>query len=415
MSARHNLDREPFQTLLADAFAVQESGIDSRSLVAYLQIERSIAMGECDRDQILHLVAEEVRKVANATGAAIALLKGDELLYRAGSGSAATYVGKPGRAVLSVSGHSKERNEILRVEDAEADRRIEADICRQFGVRSLLILPIYRKDTVAGVLVILFNAAHCFGDQEVRTYRLMAELVKEAVFGDVRRAAKLPTAVPSTATQIASPTEMSRRDEVLWPPAERNWASEDWGTLAAISTASRDVWPPPKARATFRQTLKEGIEKLWWNMAGWKVAAAAVGMALIVITWINYDHHPASPTNSQGSKSTVGEQILPVSAKSSPKIVKKSKMRERSGAGSKRQKSVLTRARISHKGIDYIGDDVTVRHFPSKPAPVQTEHKSVSFGNDVTVHYFAYKEGSGARTDAAPPPPRLENPSEVPK
>src|SRR5580693_1932958 len=156
MSNHFSLDRESFQKLLASAFSVQESGVDAQSLSALLELEKSITTGEPDVDRAMHLVAHHARNVANATGIAIALRRGDQLVYRAGSGCAASYVGRHMTAVLSVSAHNEARGEILRVENAQADARIEAAICRQFEAQSLLILPIYDECAVAGVLEVLF-------------------------------------------------------------------------------------------------------------------------------------------------------------------------------------------------------------------------------------------------------------------
>ena len=53
-------------------------------------------------------------------------------------------------ASLTVSADAKTNCEILRVENAQTDTRIEADICRQFGASALLILPIYHDRVLAG-------------------------------------------------------------------------------------------------------------------------------------------------------------------------------------------------------------------------------------------------------------------------
>src|SRR5262249_27696234 len=116
-----------------------------------------------------------------ATGVAIAQLQGDQLVYRAGSGSAAANVGRRVTAILSVSRHTQSKAEILRVENAQRDGRIEAAICRQFGAESLLILPVYDNRKLVGVLEVIFSDAHAFHEQEVRTYRLMATLLGEAI------------------------------------------------------------------------------------------------------------------------------------------------------------------------------------------------------------------------------------------
>src|SRR3984893_71066 len=194
MSHFSTLDRESFQKFLANAYAVQQSQVDSQSLSAIVEIQRLITTGHLAVDEALHLIVDRTQNVANATGVAVGLLKGDQLVYRAGSGSAATYTGRSMTARLIVSADSKANCEILRVENAETDARIEAAICRQFGAVSLLILLICHDHAVAGVLEIFFEEAHVFQDSEVRAYRLMAGLVGEAISHAARLEKKIEQA-----------------------------------------------------------------------------------------------------------------------------------------------------------------------------------------------------------------------------
>ncbi len=180
MSTHFTLDRESFQNLLARASLAQEY-LDSqkatrpavdlppkpaigeqpkeaipvdyiRSLSAIGAVQRSIATDDVDVDGAMALIADQGRNVANANGVAIGLLEGDNLVYRAGSGGAATYIGRHVKATLSVSRAS---GEILRVENTQTDARIEAAICRQFGAKALLIVPICCGRAVAGAMEIL--------------------------------------------------------------------------------------------------------------------------------------------------------------------------------------------------------------------------------------------------------------------
>jgi hypothetical protein len=181
MKIPSSLGRQALQQLLANAFAVQESQIAPQSLADIMEVQRSIARGKFDLDGAMRHVVESARNVANATGVAIGLLDGGRLTYRAGSGTGAAYIGERVTASLTVSAYTRTSREILRVENALTDTRIEADICRQFGANALLILPIYHNQALAGVLDILFTEAHIFQDCEVRTYRLMAEQIEAAM------------------------------------------------------------------------------------------------------------------------------------------------------------------------------------------------------------------------------------------
>src|ERR1035438_6677220 len=137
MNTSSSLDRETFQQLLASAFAVQESQINPQSLSDIMDVQRSVARGKLDVDGTMRHLVESARNVANAAGVAIALLNGDQLTYRAGSGTSASCIGQHVMALLTVSADAKTSREILRVENAQTDARIEADICRQFGANAL--------------------------------------------------------------------------------------------------------------------------------------------------------------------------------------------------------------------------------------------------------------------------------------
>ena len=165
-------DRDTFQQLLANASATQEHQINSESLSAAMELHLDGAM---------RYIVESTQRVANAAGVGIALLKRDRLTYRAGIGSCANCVGLQVAASLTVCQSARINREILRVEDAQTDTRIEADVCRQFGADALLILPIYHNGAVAGVLDVRFNEAHTFDEQEVGAYRSMSEQVEVAL------------------------------------------------------------------------------------------------------------------------------------------------------------------------------------------------------------------------------------------
>jgi hypothetical protein len=407
MSTHCRIDRQSFQQLLASAFAVQDSGMDTESLSALLKLQRSIATGELDMDRAMSQVAERARNVANATGTAIALLQGDQLVYRAGSGSAAAYVGRRVTAILTSSVHSQARGEILRVENARTDGRIEASICRAFGANSLLILPIYRERAMAGVLEVLFDEAHGFQDRELQTYRLLAGLVEEAMFRDAQldqknALATQPTTVLHAIDLITSEMEKFRGDENSAPgPAgkggiDRVYAEVKGGidqVYAEVrTTAGKLSAALQSAKVTARAMLRvkrASVDKLLWN-----VAAAGVATALAIAGWIAYDRHaqPPADASAQPRSNAAGQQ-----AASAPATLSRADLisQPQTAAGEMQdtRAAAFKRVRIGLNEVDYIADDVTIRDFTPEPAPprIRIGGRRVDFGEDVTVRYFASK------------------------
>ena len=369
--------------------------MDAQSLSALLELEKSIATGEPDLDRAMHLVAHHARNVANATGIAIALRRGDQLVYRAGSGCAASYVGRHMTAILSVSAHAEARGEILRVENAQADARIEAAICRQFEAQSLLILPIYNECAVAGVLEVLFSEPHAFQDREMRTYRLMAGLVRETMSRDAQLCQKKALAtqaatLPHAIEQIASQMQRLPGDDKSMPePARKHGIRQVCAAATAVAGELPGVYQPAKAATVITKRVKRvPLHKLRWNVAVTGLVTALV----IAACWVAYDGGPDSPagTASLPRSNAVQQQIPFVPAKSAPNRASKVQTAINEGEEAQCPGPAFKRIRGRPNEIDYIAEDVTIRHFTAKPPlPRVRGHKEFHIGEDVTVRYLA--------------------------
>lgn len=393
MNAHSSLDSESFQKLLADAFVVQESGMQTRSLSALVDLQGRLATGEFDVDRAMPLIADYARNVADATGIAIALLKGDQLVYRAGSGSSAARVGRHVTAILSVSKNTQSRDEILRVENAQADGRIEAAICRQFGARSLLILPIYDNRALVGVLEVTFGQAHAFEDREVRAYRLMAGLLGEAISSAARIQQEAPDGserpvVEQCIQKIAPPVQ-----EPLHDGGRRTGPATNPGT----SPTCRPSVEAPPSRARRQLTRATAIvmhrAKRLPSYKRWAVAAS-----LVLLIWIVCkDRRPAATLGAaalQGSNA-IGQQLPSVSAKTSASMSTPQTAPVLTEDAGKNLRPVPRWVRIGNNELDYVTPEVTVRYFTATPAarPLEVGRSHVEhIGEDVTVRYFAPTE-----------------------
>lgn len=400
MSPNPSFDRESFQELLANAFAVQESEVDRESLSAIVEVQRLIAKGELDADGAMHLIVDCARDVAHADGIAVAVLEGNQLVYRAGSGVASCYVGRHAIASLVVSADSHSSREILRVENAETDTRIEAAICRQFGAMSLVIFLIYRDRAAVGLLQVLFAGPHAFQDREVRTYRLMTGLIEDAMSRTGRLEpsenvrADLPGAEPAAVAQITGGTKQfpSGATPVQLPASKR--AAYQAGSAALALARESQVRRRPAVLATM---ISRKTQLPW--LARWKPAAAA-GTALLLLTcWIAFGgRRPASPLiSAEMPQSSASGQPAPFQpAKPAPNTTQVASSTAQVLSAPAQLKRV-THSRTAHRRVragknevDYVKGDVTIRYFNNKPAPQRgvLEHRVSYIGDDVTVRYF---------------------------
>ena len=414
MTSDRSLDFESLQTFLANVFLVHESGIDARSLVAFVKIQRAIANGTCAAEEVMRRVTEHAREVANATGVAIALLEADQLVCRAGSGSASSEVGRHVTAVMSAKAHT-ERKEILRVENAEADSRIEAEICRQFGGTSLLMLPIYRKDVMAGVLEVIFSSEHAFQDREVRTYRLLAGLVEEAMARSScepervpdlmpelmpELTEELPEMIPHAVEEIVSEVQKLCDEEESAPAV----STEPWVRQACAAAGGGSPMAGASAKAA---PAAAAPEKSVFLSEVWRKGTAAAAVAALVVTgWTAYVHHRAPLDKGTVTESTNPAVPGALAATSSPKpLAAVSDSRGASRTAAERGLPGFTRKRVSTNEVDYFADDVTMKVFTLRhPTPAAKRwSREVVYGDDVTVRYFA---SPGRASASADPPDR---------
>jgi len=392
MMAPFTLDPESFQEILASAFAVQQSLVDVQVPSAMLMVRHLIEAGKIDVNGAMHLIAGRARKVANATGVAIGLLKGDQLVYRAGSGSAATYTGRHVTATLSVSAKTEPRGEILRVEDAETDAGIGGAICRQFGAKSLLILAIYHEQVLGGVLQVFFNEAHAFQDGEVRAYQSMASVV-----GEVMTHATIVEPKKSVALELSTtPAPMRTFPTNSGSPANSYAIWQAGGAAIAES----EKLPSSRARpAAAMVTYRAKCVPLQIRMR--KVAErAAVVTVLATASWIAYTYRrPALPLRVvAGQRSSTVRQQVPLvptelgSAKKGtstlrPGFVPMKNVR-------KAARSTPRRVRAGDDETDFISDDVTVHSFTPKRSLQQVrvgDYDVEYISEDVTVRHFTPK------------------------
>jgi hypothetical protein len=405
MSAHSSLDRESFQLFLANAFAVQESGMDTQSLSAVIEMQRFIDSDGFDLSRAMQMTADRALKVSNASGVAIALLEGNELVYRAGSGTAANDVGHHIRAVVNVGSGSELRREILRVENAQTDSRVQAEVCRQFGANSLIMLPIYEKEVLVGVLQVLYSEAHSFLDSEVRAYRLMSGVVGEAITRHfqhaekraARRSFEQVTDDNSVSQNVQSAENVAKTSAIVANAIEQN-VSQGQSTRGEADYSIREL------RALWTRLTTAICKKAnrGWSSNFWRVGAVVTASAVLATAnWITYRDHSVRSTirGAVPRRDNARQQVpaKPFSLNNNPNCV---------GGGAQKTRPFsagFKRIRIGPHEVDYIAEDVTIRHFTTGPAQrlARTGEKQVNFGDDVTVRYFAYTPTAVSQTPPA--------------
>ena len=119
-------------------------------------------------DLVLNEIAELARVSTNATGVAIALTRSGELVCRATTGSAPD-MGVRLNPHAGLSGLCLQTKSVQRCDDTEIDSRVDSEACRGLRARSILVVPIRKKETVVGLLEAFAPDASHFREHDVAT------------------------------------------------------------------------------------------------------------------------------------------------------------------------------------------------------------------------------------------------------
>jgi len=175
-------------------------------------------------DLVLNEIVEQARLATNATAAAIALAREGEIVCRATTGANAPDLGVRLDSQSGLSGACVQTNKWQRCDDTELDARVDAEVCRRLGVRSILVFPVLKDEHLLGVIEIFSPVPHAFTDREIQTLAALSR----SVVGNIDRAAAVHVP-PAPEEESASPTA-----------SEEQAASESAVPVVSFSPETRD-------------------------------------------------------------------------------------------------------------------------------------------------------------------------------
>lgn len=147
-----------------------------------IDVQHEIGSAGLGLNADLSLIAERLREITGADGAAIELLDGGNV-----TASVATGVCSDEHGVLAGLA-SKFSEQCLRsgdmffcCEDTESDASVDRSVCCQLAVRSFMIVPLDHNRKLRGALVIASSTPGAFETRDIRSMQLMAGVTASAV------------------------------------------------------------------------------------------------------------------------------------------------------------------------------------------------------------------------------------------
>jgi putative methionine-R-sulfoxide reductase with GAF domain len=199
------------------------------TLAEIVEAQRQIQTRHLELDKAMEVVAERVAKITGASGAAIGILEGRTVHYRAGAGAPALPLGTEAPLETAVCSASLRTGQVIRCEDVNLEFLFDPELCRHRGIASLAAVPIYREGDIIGALELYFDKTHGFAEQDIHTCQLMAGLVTEAFGRDAQVTLKKSMAAERS-TMLAAIERLQ--------PSLAAWAEDEPAATASPSPAA---------------------------------------------------------------------------------------------------------------------------------------------------------------------------------
>jgi N-acetylmuramoyl-L-alanine amidase len=178
-------------------------------------------------DEVLQLVAERALTLTGADGVAIALAEDNAIVCRASAGTIAPESGARLDPDSGFSGACLRTGGIVRCDDSETDRRVDLQVCRRLGTRSIVAVPITSSRGVIGLLEAFSAEAYGFNDSDVRSLNLLAELILAALKPEEEnRLAEISQRVVSGKLNQTSSTDVKDAESAVSDSAQTASANE---------------------------------------------------------------------------------------------------------------------------------------------------------------------------------------------
>jgi len=144
-------------------------------------VELPLHPSDLNLEPAIDIIAERAQTLTGATGAAIALQTGDEIICRARSGRTAPDLGVRLQTDTGLSAECVRTGEILLCHDAEKNPRVDLASSRRLGARSILVAPLRHYRRTLGVFEVLSAQPYAFDQRDVATMQLLSSVLVAAM------------------------------------------------------------------------------------------------------------------------------------------------------------------------------------------------------------------------------------------
>ena len=247
------LSRDAIPVAVAPPRANLPQSTENPALLGVLR--QAVATGSLSTDAVLNAIADAARVLSGAHGTAIAARLDGSVVCRARSGDIAPELGAPLNTDSGISGECLRSAAILVCKDSFTDERVDTEVCRTLGIRSIVVVPLRGPKGMLGILEAFSEHANAFEDEQINWLRALAEITESAFERERRGTIPVPAAT---------------RPALFAPPAVKTAVAGI--SLAALSSLNKRYWILGGAAVVLLLTTL--VIRLSWRQTGAEIAAS---------------------------------------------------------------------------------------------------------------------------------------------
>lgn len=225
-------------------------------------------------DEVLQLVLQRAEAITGANGVAIALAESDGIVLRAAMGAIRPDVGTRIEPDSAFSGSCLRTAQTITCGDTETDSRVNLEVCRDLGARSIAAVPISGHQGVIGLLELFSGSPDAFSNAEIQSVGRLAEVIASALapkehnlLAQFARDAANKLVSASTSCETATSDNVNTlqtAEEGTAPRADRSNASRQIAAAVLVivigSSIALGVWVKGRS-GTSRDSERVSAEK----------------------------------------------------------------------------------------------------------------------------------------------------------
>ena len=162
----------------------------------------------------LEELAQLAAQTSNADGAAVAMVQGGTLVCIAREGSLAPPIGATLNNSSGITGACVQSRQPLECHDADINQRVDLDVCRALGIRSIIVAPVINDGHLTGLIEVFSSEANAFEAKHTEALVRLSVQASDLLSGRMNLATAMTgaTAVkPSLDDLCASPSAQEQQ------------------------------------------------------------------------------------------------------------------------------------------------------------------------------------------------------------